>query len=393
LNALAFHMAAVALTVVIYRHTGSATGAAVFFISAEFLPALAAPLVVALLDRVPAHRALPALYALEGLVSLALAWSITHFNLGMVLLLAFVDGAIAATAASLVYAVGVAVTSPQGLLREGNALLNTAFSVCFMVGPAIAGAIVASGGASIPLLINAGLFAGVVVTLIGIRRLPPPKSETSQEPRLLRKALVYAARLRVVRRLLVLQTFSLVFFTVSLPVEIVLTVRSLHSGAGGYGALIAAWGAGALAGSGFYARFRGRSTRALLSAGAVALAGGFIVMAAAPVLVVAVIGSAIAGVGNGVYSVAVRTALQEEVSERFMALVMSLNEAINRIAPGAGILIGGACTALFGPRPAFGVAGGGSLVVALATWVLLAPSVGPADPEPDDLRVEAAELR
>ena len=37
--------------------------------------------------------------------------------------------------------------------------------------------------------------------------------------------------------------------------------------------------------------------------------------------------------------VKVRTALQEEVDERWMAMVMSLNESITEGAPGAGILL------------------------------------------------------
>ena len=48
------------------------------------------------------------------------------------------------------------------------------------------------------------------------------------------------------------------FFTISVPVEVVLAQHTLHKGAGGYGALLAAWGAGAVLGSAVYARWHAR---------------------------------------------------------------------------------------------------------------------------------------
>ena len=44
--------------------------------------------------------------------------------------------------------------------------------------------------------------------------------------------------------------------------------HTLHTGAGGYGALLSAWGVGAVAGSAVYARWRGRPARQLIALGA-----------------------------------------------------------------------------------------------------------------------------
>ena len=99
-------------------------------------------------------------------------------------------------------------------------------------------------------------------------------------------------------------------------------------------------------------------------------------MAAAPTLVLAMIGSAIGGAGNGIESVAARTAVQEQTPERWMALVMSLNESLNQAAPGGGIVLGGVIAALAGPRVALMVAGAGSLVITAVIWVVLHPRAG-----------------
>jgi len=162
------------------------------------------------------------------------------------------------------------------------------------------------------------------------------------------------------------------FFTISVPVEVVFAQHSLHAGAGGYGAMMSAWGLGAVVGAAIYARWRRRPNRELIVGGAACLAVGFPVMAAAPTLAVAIVGAALAGVGNGVESVAVRTALQEEVEEQWMALMMSLYEALFQSVPGAGILIGGAITALWSPRAALAVAGAGALAITISAWFALA---------------------
>ena len=191
----------------------------------------------------------------------------------------------------------------------------------------------------------------------------------------------------MISRLLMLQVFGVLFFTISVPVEVVFAEHSLHAGSEGYGALLSAWGAGAVAGAAIYARWRALPQRSLIVVGAASLGIGFLVMAMAPTLAVAIVGAAFAGVGNGVEAVAARTALQEETEERWMPLMMSLNESLFQSVPGVGILLGGTITALGTPRTALAVAGAGSLAVTLAAWFAFgvarhgdAPPVGPGPP-------------
>jgi hypothetical protein len=174
------------------------------------------------------------------------------------------------------------------------------------------------------------------------------------------------------------------FFTISVPVEVVFAQHTLHAGAAGYGGLLSAWGGGAVAGAAVYARWRGLPSRELIVLGAAALGAGFLVMAVSPTIAVALVGAAVAGVGNGIEAVAARTALQELVEERWMALMMSLNDSLFQCVPGAGILLGGALTALGSPRTALAVAGVGSLLVTGVAWFALAP-LAAADGLPDRL--------
>ncbi len=373
LNELAYSIGSLALAVLVYRQTGSALGAASFFLSAQFVPALISPAVVARIDQRDPREILPALYGLEALAFASLAAVASNFSLAPLLVLAVIDGVLALTARAIARAASVAVTSPAGLLREGNALSNAAFSVCFMVGPAIGAVIASQGGTVAALLANSGLFVVIALTLATASGLPKAVTDRGATAGRLRAALAHAARRPAIRLLIGLQAVALLFFTISIPVEVVFALHSLHAGQGGYGALLSTWGAGTVAGSAIYARWRAWPARALISLAAAALGGGFLVMSIAPGLAVALVGAAIAGCGNGVEAVAARTTLQEHVEERWMAMMMSLNESMYQAVPGIGIVLGGALASLATPRAALAVAGAGSLVVTAAAWILLAP--------------------
>jgi MFS family permease len=114
----------------------------------------------------------------------------------------------------------------------------------------------------------------------------------------------------------------------------------------------------------------------LITVGAAALGIGLAGMALSPSLIPAVVAAAVAGIGNGVEAVAARTALQELVEERWMALVLSFSESLNEAAPGIGIVLGGAIAALTNSRVALAVGAGGAVLVAMTAWAILTPQGG-----------------
>jgi predicted MFS family arabinose efflux permease len=373
LNEVAYSVGSLALTVLVYRYTHSALAAAGYFLCAQFVPALISPLLVARIDARPPSIMLPLLYGAEVLVFLALVVLAGSFTLAGVLVLTLVDGTMAVAARSLARAASVGVLAPVGKLQEGNALLNGSFTVCFMLAPAAAGGLVAGVGIRATLIVAAGLFALVAVSLIGTRGLPRAPDAAQRGAARLRRALAYVRGAPAVRTPLVLQGLAMVAFAISIPVEIVFVQHSLHDGSAAYGALVSLWGAGAVVGSLLYARWRRGQPRALVAGSAAALGSGFLIMALAPSLPVALVGAALAGAGNGVEAVAARTLVQLRTDPDWMGLVMALNESMMQASPGGGIVIGGAVAALAGPRSALGAAAAGSVLTAIGAWVLLAP--------------------
>jgi hypothetical protein len=162
--------------------------------------------------------------------------------------------------------------------------------------------------------------------------------------------------------------------------------HTLHAGAGGYGALLSAWGAGAVVASLAYVHWLSTSARSQLAISAGALAIGFGLMAASTTIAVAVVAAAIAGSGNGVQVVAARTYVQERTTQSWMAIVMGLQESIVEAAPGLGILIGGSIAALASARAALAVAGTASLLITVMFWVVLRPSAGDSVPSLDQVK-------
>jgi predicted MFS family arabinose efflux permease len=388
LNELAWAIGSLALAYLIYRRTGSALGSAAFFISSQFVPAMLSPLLVARLQQFHPRLLLSTLYLLEGLLFLALGLLARRSPVAVVLALALLDGTLALVARPVARAATAAVTRKAGLLREGNALINSCFSVCFMAGPAIGGAVVAAGGASAALFANTGLFVAISLNLATARHLPAADVERVAAAGRVRAALSYIRRQPAIRALLGLQAGALLFFTLTIPVEIVYAAHTLHLGASGYGILLSSWGAGAVVGSAIYARWRRLPSRELIALGTLALGVGFLVTAAAPSLLVAVAGSLVAGAGNGIESVAGYTALQERTEQRWLAMVMSFSDSLYPTVTGVGIILGGAIAALAGPRAALATAGFGALAVTAAVWIVLGPAgvhrrAKPERPSPD----------
>ena len=236
LTQVAWIVVEVALAILVYRRTGSAIGAAAFFLCAQFVPAFFAPPVVARLDRRSPRKVLPSLYIAEALLFLALALLVGHIAVGFVLGLALLDGIVSLVVRSLARTATVEVTAPVGLLREGNALTNTVFSITLLAGPALGGLLVAAASVRVSLLVGAGMVVLIALALVTARGLPHAVPDDSPAKGRVGAALHYVRDQPAIRALLALQAAALVFFTMSIPVELVLAQHTLHAGAGGYGA-------------------------------------------------------------------------------------------------------------------------------------------------------------
>jgi MFS family permease len=379
-NELGNWLGEIALAVLVFDQTGSPMATAALFFGMHFAPALLGPPIVARLEHLPARRTLPALYAAEAAAFAVLALVADQFVLVFVLALATFDGSIASAARALTRASAAAVLAPAGQLREGNAVLNVAFTVGSAGGPALAGLIVAGAGVETALIADAVSFLAVAMLLGLTRRLPSPEVEDVRGgwSERLRRGLAYVRERPALRGLLGAQALAFIFFSLVIPIEVVFAKQTLDAGDAGYGALLASWGVGMLAGSVLFAGLRRIRLPSMLVCSTAAIGFAYIATALSPSLALACAASAVGGTGNGVQWIALVTEVQQLTKATYQARVLALLEALASAMPGVGFLLGGAIAAIFVPRAAYAVAGAGVLaVLALALLVLRRVSFRP----------------
>jgi predicted MFS family arabinose efflux permease len=391
INELGDWMGIVALSVLVYGHTGSALAVTVLFLATGFLPAIVAPLLVVRAEQPPPRLVLPLIYACEAAVFAALALLAAHFSLAAIAALAAFDRALALTGRSLTRAVTAAMLQPANELRAGNAVLNVAFTGGAAVGPALAGLVVAGFGVQSALLLNAASFYAIAWILLTAGRLPRGTGDPGRMRDRLRAGLAYIRRTARLRRLLLAESLAFVFFAAVLPVEVIYAKESLGTGDAGYGLLLASWGGGMVLGSLIFAAGRRAPLPLLLLFSTLAVGIGYLGMALAPTLAVACLAAAAGGTGNGVQWVAMISAIQELSVASMQARVISVLESIGAAMPGVGFLLGGAIAAQVSPRATFFVAAAGVFAIVAVFAPLLGRNWGSDGAEVRQEEVDAAD--
>jgi predicted MFS family arabinose efflux permease len=366
--------AEVALAVLVYALTESPLAVAVTWFVHRCLLGLAAPLLVARLERHRPQRLLPALALGQATIFAALALSAGRAGLAGILALVAADGLIAPVSRALLRSTIAAVTRPAGLLAEGNAAVNVAFTTNAMLAAAVGGVLTATLGAPAALAFNALTFLAVAALLGSAPLHHRAGGDEHRDDQATAVAALQAALAHVRdQRPLALMLGAYAAFTVCAmaitPVEVVLVRGTLHAGSAALGVVLGAWGVGMIAGGALVGRIRRRvGLAALLIGAAVAEAIAFLGMGLSVSVIEVAAFAALGGAGNGLEGVLFMTAVQERVSDAYQARVSGLMEALMTAAVGIGFLAGGTVAALAGARATYLAAGLGSLAV--VAWTL-----------------------
>ncbi|WP_249019173.1 MFS transporter [Conexibacter sp. S30A1] len=387
-NELGNWVGEVALAILVYDRTGSPLATAAMFLTLRFLPSLLAPPLTTRVEPLPPRYVLAVLFSLEALIYVMIAAATAqHFSLPLVLALVAADGLLAITATALTRTVLATGLTRDGLLREGNALINLGAMVVIAGGPALAGVLAATNGTGTALRFDAATFVVAALIIVTARHLRIESDTDAGFAGRLRAGLQTLRTSPTVSRLVVAIALAIGLGSVALPIEVIFAKQTLHAGDLGYGLLLTAWGAGMVAGGLGFALAERRTLMAVLGTSALLEALGYGGLAAAPTLALACAFSFLGGIGNSAAWVAARTALQERIPLRRQAAVMAVVESAIQTAPALGFIAGGAVTALSSPRAAYAVSALG--VAAVVAWFTLRPidrvrislDAAPADPD------------
>ena len=363
---------ALALAIVVLSTTRSAIATAVLFLATQFLPGLVGPFLVARVGGIPPGRILPACYLVEACLFLALAAISRHAGATLIVALAFLDGTLAFAARSVTRATTASTLMPRDLMPEGKAAFNLALAAATVAGPVLGGALLAVLGPATALAADGFSFllaALLILCTPGLRVRKESDPTRKPQRRRTRASLRYVAGHRALRVLIFGEGIAFIFFYLVVPVTVVYATRSLHAGPAGYAAILASWGVGAVIGSTLHVRLARRVGHATILISTAAVALGYLGTALAPTLLLACAWSVLGGVGNGTQWASVETAVHQLVDEHFRLRVAAMLESMAALAPGVGIILGGALTVLFSPRAAYLAAGLGLVALIAAATV------------------------
>lgn len=362
----------------IYRLTGSALLLGILGFAGQIPTFLVAPLAGVLVDRWNRHRVLVVTQVLAMLQSAALA-ALTlagRIDVPSVLALSVFQGVINAFDMPARQAMVVEMVEDRADLPNAIALNSSMVNAARLLGPSIAGVLIAAAGEGVCFLVDAVSYLAVIASLL-LMRLPPRPGVARQSHVLsdLAEGIRYVGRFTPIRDILLLLAVVSVAgapYTVLLPI---IAKVVLHGGASTLGILTASAGLGALCGALYLASRRtvlglGRliaATAAVFGLGLVGFSRASVLWLSLPLLFVA-------GGAMMLQMAASNTLVQTLVDEDKRGRVMSLfGMAFFGTAP-IGSLLAGVLAARIG-APDTILAGGAACVVAALVFLRSLPGL------------------
>jgi MFS family permease len=259
------------------------------------------------------------------------------------------------------------------------ALNSVAFNGARIVGPAVAGLLIARFGVAPAFYVNGVSFLAVLAALLAIRTdgRPDPAGQLGLRAGL-QGALTYATTTPTITftlGLMIVMSLLVLNFNVVVPL---IAFEVLHEGAHGFGLLMASLGAGAVAGAiGLTLFRRTRPSRVALTTTAVLLCAGVLALVPIGRFGTAAAVLAVLGCGQIVFTTGCNTTLQLSTPDALRGRVMGLYAlAFAGMSPFGSLLIGSLAEP-FGVRVACAVCGGAGLVAVAAVTLVAARLRGP----------------
>ncbi len=348
----------VATSWLVYRLTGSAAVLGIVGFAGQIPTFVLAPVAGVWVDRLNRYHVLVATQVLSMLQSFALAWLALAgiINVTHILLLSALQGVINAFDTPARQSFVVDMVEDRADLPNAIALNSSMVNGARLVGPSVAGVLIAAAGEGWCFAVDGFSYLAVIGSLLAMRLTPRerPTRETHVLEELL-EGVSYAfgfTPIRSVLLLLALMSLMGMPYTVLMPV---FAVDILHGGPHALGFLMGATGVGALGGAVYLASRRsvlglGRVIPAAAALFGCALAAFSLSRSLALSLALMVV----AGVGFMVQMASSNTIIQTIVREEMRGRVMSFyTMAFMGTAPFGSLLAGALAARIGAPRTIF----------------------------------------
>ena len=356
----------VAMSWLVYRLTGSAILLGVVGFTSQIPTIFISPVAGVLADRWDRRRLLLVTQTLAMLQAIFLAVVVLTgiVQVWQIILLSLILGIVNACDIPIRQSFVVEMVEERENLGNAIALNSSMVNTARLVGPAIAGLLVASVGEGICFVLNALSYLAVILALAALQIPPAAKPSQARRPILheLQEGFLYAYRFSPIRSILLL--LALVSL-MGMPYSVLAPVFAkeiLHGGAHTFGFLMTGAGSGALVGTLYLASRRSvRGLGLVIVRATILFAVGIAIFALSGNFLLSLTALALAGFGGMTIVASCNTVLQTILDEDKRGRVMSFfTMAFIGVAP-FGSLGAGAMAGIIGPRDTLLLGGLGCL--------------------------------
>ena len=328
-----------------------------------------------LVDRVETRTLLLVVSCAQAGAAVALAF--VDSQLLLYLLAALLGGGIAvAQAAEFALIPVVAGRRP---LQKANGTVETARALGFTLGPLCGGLLVAAGGITAAMLVDAASFLVIGLAALSLSARRVATHEAEGEPRRARDGIGFLFADRLVALMVVVVFVSLLFMSASIPADLVYVEDVLDVQNVGFGIVLTAWTVGMLIGSNVIGR------RIPLTALATATMVGVTVQGLGKfltpfwlVLGFMILMYLVGGTGHGLKNVASRTLIHTRIAPERHGRAFAAWNGVRNAAELGALAVGGVIVGALGARETLWLAGGLSALAGLAGLAVLAGRRGRA---------------
>jgi MFS family permease len=358
----------IALLVLLYRETDSASMVALGALASFAVPALASPIAGWIGDRFDRKNVMVASEILGAICFFLMAAFPSSPSMLIALRVAASLAAaplLAATAAALPRIVG-----SEDRLPTANAKLAAAGISGGLVGPLIAAGLMVASGAGSVFLFNTITFLFSAALLITIHADFRPHREDDGEKGPLRQLVAgfgYLGRHQLLRAVTLAYGTIFVGVGLTVPAEVAIST-DFGVGSTGFAGLSCVFALGGIAGTRLASQGLSRIALGpplILAAAAGALAVGFLTIGFASVFILALAGMALAGAADGIWLVAHENVVQRVTPDAIRSRVFAASEAVYLAGISVGLIGAGGLIAAVGGAGAFRIGAVGSILAGL----------------------------
>jgi MFS family permease len=285
----------------------------------------------------------------RGAIMLALAWLVaTDAPVASIIVMSIVAGCFSAFFSPTIGAYLPSIVGNEAELGPANSAWSTLDNLAFIIGPAIAGLLIATSGLTAAFVLNAASFAILAVVLWGLPSVRPGARDSAglaaDGPAAASDgAAPQESLIAIVRPVLGLAladvTAGFAFGGLGV-LTVLLAIQQLGAGEEGTGYLNAGIGVGAVVGAVLSgALSTSARQRTILLAGLIVFAAGLVLLGAVSSLAVAFVAMAIASAGSLVAEVLSTTIFQRLVPDAVRGRALGVAATLTTLAYAAGSLV------------------------------------------------------